>query len=365
MFRSSLPAGKLFGVDLRIHLSFPILLVLAAIYGAASTGNALRGIGLWCALVFAVIIREIARSIAGAYVGLNLRALFLLPVGGLMAFAPRRTGDPEPKTWPVTAAGPIANILAGLLLIASCYALQPGIHLFEQPWISASHVLRSFVWTQFVIAVVGMLPSALPSRPVLKNKKPDAKPSALHSAFNVGTMIALGMVILGLALQNLWLICIGAFFFLASQFGSPTQQALASPEAESIRVRDVMLTEYTLLSASDTLAGALEQSVHSLQDVFPVVRGDRLVGAIARATLVERFQSEGNAYLQGIMTRSVPVAAPRRKTRRRSPPHRLPRRQRVHPRRRRRRPPRHPHPAEPLPRRPARKIRPPHPPRQR
>ena len=57
-------------------------------------------------------------------------------------------------------------------------------------------------------------------------------------------------------------------------------------------MHEVMLTEYTLLSSSDTLQGALDRTVHSLQDVFPVVRGDRLVGSIARQTISERLQTE-------------------------------------------------------------------------
>jgi CBS domain-containing protein len=78
-------------------------------------------------------------------------------------------------------------------------------------------------------------------------------------------------------------------------------------------VRDVMLTEYTLLSTTDTLRDALERTAHSLQGVFPVVRGDRLVGSIARQTLADRLLAEGDIYLQGIMTRSLQTAGPSEK----------------------------------------------------
>jgi CBS domain-containing protein len=92
-----------------------------------------------------------------------------------------------------------------------------------------------------------------------------------------------------------------------------SHSTVASPEAEAILVRDVMLTEYTLLSTTDTLRDALERTTHSLQDVFPVVRGDRLVGSIARQTLSDRLLAEGDIYLQGIMTRSLQSAGPAEK----------------------------------------------------
>jgi CBS domain-containing protein len=89
--------------------------------------------------------------------------------------------------------------------------------------------------------------------------------------------------------------------------------SLDTLESSPILVSDVMLTEYTLLSSSDTLGGALAQTSHSLQDVFPVVRGDRLVGAISRDTLTSRLAADGDGYLQGAMTRNLPLAEPTEK----------------------------------------------------
>jgi len=71
-----------------------------------------------------------------------------------------------------------------------------------------------------------------------------------------------------------------------------------------------MLTEFSTLSASDTLEDALQRSVHTLQDVFPVVRGANLVGAVSRQSIMEALQSSGNGYVQGVMTRSFQTAQP-------------------------------------------------------
>ena len=170
MLHSSIPVGKFLGVDIRVHISFPFLLILAIAWAMLLNHPALRGVGLWTALCFAVIVREAARSIAAAYSGLRLRALFLLPVGGIMAFAPRDPNPPAgspasiPSQWDtraVAAAGPMANFLTGLILLGASYAFDPHVSLLAPPWIGTAHILRTFVWTQFILGAVSLLPASL------------------------------------------------------------------------------------------------------------------------------------------------------------------------------------------------------------
>jgi len=318
MLRSSIAIGRFMNVDLRVHISFFLLLVLSVGFSVVDNGGAYRGVALWLALCSAVLVREVARSIAATYVGLRLRALFLLPVGGLMAFSTSAPGGttPEANTRLLMLTGPIANFGFGLVLLGTSYALVPQVSLLAQPWISTGHILRSMVWMQLILGMVSLLP--MPNVP-MPASKPDsaadskASKSGLSKAlsfpsFGLGTGLALAMIVAGFLLMNLWLVILGAFMMLGAQLSSA--QTVSSADAETILVRDVMLTEYTLLSSSDTLQDALDSSIHSAQDVFPVVRGDRLVGSIARQTIAERLLSEGNSYLQGAMTRSLQLASP-------------------------------------------------------
>ena len=328
MLRSSFSVGRFMGVDLRIHISFPVLLALAIGYSIAATGSPVRGFALWLALVFAVAVRETARVLVAAYTGLHLRALFLLPVGGVMAMAPREDGGVgSPRA--VVLAAPLANFGVGLLLLGISYAIDPHVPLLAQPWISIGHILRSFVWTQFVMGAVNLLPTAaLPSPQMLRSRsaqtnaqmntqasdqtgvKTAQAPRLRRPSFGLGTMLAFAMLVAGIALMNVWIVLFGCFALLGAQIQS--RQTLDSND-ETILVREVMLTEFTLLSSSDTLQGALDRTTHSLQDVFPVVRGDRLVGSVSRQTIADHLQATGDSYLQGVMTRSLQLAAPAEK----------------------------------------------------
>lgn len=322
MLRYSLPLGRIMGVEVRLHLAFIALFLCALAYGGASD-SAWRGAGLFAALAFAVAVRETARCIAAAYVGLRLRVLFLLPVGGVMAFAPPDAGI-NPGALPLVLTAPLANIGMGLLLLGLSYAIAPQANLLTQPWISPEHILRSFVWIQFVLAIVNLLPTAtLPTRQLLRlgqrgagNATKIAAPTLSNAGPAFGLIAAVGvmMVLTGLLTSNLFAAMLGCFALLASQLTTTQTSASIAPEApvgDGMRVDEVMLTDFTLLSNSDTLRGALDRTVHSLQDAFPVVRGDRLVGAVTRQTLAEQLMLEGDSYVQGVMTRNLQVAAPR------------------------------------------------------
>lgn len=336
MLRASFPLGRIFNVVVRVHISFVLLLALALGYSAVVTGHMERGFGLWAALCFAVAVRELARAVAAAYAGLRPRAVFLLPVGGLMAFSTQDGAPPPVATRLFTWAGPVSNLFVGLLLLGSAYSLVPQVELIQQPWISLGHILRSVIWTQFALGVVSLLPlpnlqaralaqeaaasaAGTPSQPTPQAPgRSSAGVQRFGLKLNVptiglGTLLAIIMMIAGAAMMNLWLIFLGGFMLLGAQISNAHQQTMSAAASDGLLVRDVMLTEYMLVSSSDTLEGAVQQTAHSLQDVFPVVRGDQLVGSIARQTLINRLLTEGDGYLQGVMTRTLPVAAPNEK----------------------------------------------------
>ncbi|MDE1162891.1 MAG: CBS domain-containing protein [Acidobacteriaceae bacterium] len=309
MIRFSIPLGRFFGVDVRLHVSFVLLLALATGFSAVVTGSTMRGFGLWLALCAAIVVREVARGVTTAYLGMDLRALLLFPMGGIMALTPSRT---EPKLTAVAVAGPVANVFCGLLMLGTSYAFLSGLQLFAQPWLSFAHILRSFVWMQFVIAIVGLLPSALPNRKLFGKRETApaaAVPAGSMPPFHLGSMVALAVALAGLATLNPWLIALGGLFFLGAQINL-SQQPANTQEASSIRVREVMLTDLILLSSSDTLGDVLTRTVHTMQEVFPVVRGDRLVGSVSRGTVVEHMRVNGDGYLQGVMMRSLHSASP-------------------------------------------------------
>lgn len=310
----SFPIGRFLGVDIRIHTFFLLLLGVAISYGSVAGSTGGRGFALWLLLLLAVVVREIARAIAAAWFGLELRSILLLPTGGLMNFttpeATERADAPQVQKH-LALVGPLANIGFGLLLAAIILTVTPQINLLERPWIALPHLLRSAVWINLLLGAVNLLPaSPLDGGRLFRGEfaKTHGAMKGARASAGLGQMIALGLVLAGLAIGNIWLIMIGGFVLIASHMEN--QGMLLQSDTDAVRMRDVMLTEFSMISASDTLEDALQRSVHTLQDVFPVVRGANLVGAVSRQGIVEALQTNGNGYVQGIMTRSFQTAQP-------------------------------------------------------
>jgi CBS domain-containing protein len=193
--------------------------------------------------------------------------------------------------------------------------------------IEPSHLLRAMVWLNILLGAINLLP-ALPldggrvfqvgtpgKQANGKVERRVANAGAASGGFRLwglggglGQWIAVALVVAGLLMPNLWLVIMGAFVLIGAHMEN--QGLLVQSDVDTVRMRDVMLTQFSTLSASDTLEDALQRAVHSMQDVFPVVRGGTLVGAVSRQNIVEALASEGNSYVQGVMTKSFQTALP-------------------------------------------------------
>lgn len=329
MRRWSFQIGRIFGVEVRIHAFFLLLLFAFLALSSVAQISMTRVFALWLLLLFAVGVREVARAIGAAWFGLELRALLLLPTGGLMTFANGATerGSNPAIQRRMAFIGPVASIAFGCLVAAIVLAASPSVNLLSRPWISPLHLLRALVWLNLLLGVVNLLPaypldgSRLFSGAGSSGKGEEKAPGrglliGQRSAFglgrnlqaSVGQIIAIGLVLAGIVTGNNWLIILGPLILLGAHIEN--QGLLTQTDVDAVRMRDVMLTQFSTLSASDTLEDALQRAIHTLQDVFPVVRGGSLVGAVSRQNIVEALASEGNSYVQGVMTRSFQTAQP-------------------------------------------------------
>src|SRR3954451_2713757 len=156
----SIPLGRWMGVELRVHTFFLLLAVVCLGLGASDGVG--RGMGLFLSLVMAVVVREIARLLVAAWFGLRLRALLLLPIGGLFAYAnpeSQQTASEGVSQFAMAFAGPLANGAAALVLAATFLGAGGAVNLASQPWISSAHLLRSMVWMQAGLGALHLLPA--------------------------------------------------------------------------------------------------------------------------------------------------------------------------------------------------------------
>jgi Zn-dependent protease len=300
------------GVEVRIHLFFPLLLVVCL--GLSGTGGAGSGFGLFMVLVVAVLVRETARLLMAAWLGLHLRAILILPIGALFAYA-----DPDSQEgatngggqFALALAGPVANIATAIMLATVFLGASGSLDLFSQPWISAAFLVRSLVWMQAGMGLMHCLPAyPLDAGRLLRSHIARKHGVALSArlAAGLGQVLALVAVVCGMLLHDYWLSFAGFFIMIGAQIED--QGVFFQSVVDTVHMREVMLTDFATLSPSDTLADALIRCVHSLQEDFPVVRGPQLVGIISRQRIVEALRNEGNGYVQAAMSKAFQVARP-------------------------------------------------------
>jgi Zn-dependent protease len=320
----SFPLGRWFGVDLRIHMFFVLLLGFCLLSTGVSGVSAWRGVMLWLALLLAVFVREIARLITAAWNGLHIRSILLLPIGGLFSYAAPDSAERAvaPRVQLAMAlTGPLANLIFAGIVAALIAGSAPAVSLIGRPLITANHLMRSLVWLSAILGLLHFVPAyPLDAGRILRGSFAHTRGAAqatkaasgVGQGFGALAMVAgLGLLALpnsGFAGLSPWLIMIGFFIFIGAQLED--QGVVFQSVVETVRMRDVMLTEFSTMSPSDTLADALYKAIHSLQDEFPVVRGANLVGIVSRQGILQALRSDGNGYVQSIMSRSFQVAEP-------------------------------------------------------
>ena len=308
----SIPLGRWLGVELRVHAFFPLLALVCL--GLSATNGVGRGLALFFVLVAAVVVRETARLLVAAWFGLRLRAILLLPIGGLFAYANPESQENSNRgagQFAIAFAGPLANLLTALSLGISFMGAGGDIRLFDQPWITAAYLLRSMVWMQAGLGVLHLLPAyPLDAGRLLRGNfaRTHGIAPAGRAASGLGQLLALATMLAGMLLHSPWLIIAGFFIMIGAQIED--QGVFFQSVVDTVRMREVMLTDFATLSPSDTLADALYRCVHSLQEDFPVVRGPELVGIVSRQRIVDALRNDGNGYVQSVMSRAFQVARP-------------------------------------------------------
>lgn len=300
------------GVEMRVHLFFPLLLFV--FLGISGVDHWPQGFALFLILVGAVVTRETARLLVAAWLGLRLRAVLLLPFGGLFAYANPESQENSNQgvgQFAMALAGPLANGVAAVTLGTAILGASSGVNLFTAPFLTADSLLRSLVWMNVFLGLLHFLPAyPLDFGRLIRGSFAQRHGFALagRAAGGLGQALALAALLAGLLMHNPWLILTGFFIMIGAQIED--QGVFFQSVVDTVRMREVMLTDFATLSPSDTLADALARCVHSLQEDFPVVRGPQLVGIVSRQRIVDALRHEGNGYIQSVMSRAFQVARP-------------------------------------------------------
>ena len=325
MRRWSIPVLDIFGIHFRLHFSFPLMFFMVwSLEAGRGPQVALRSFLLMALMLLAVLVHELAHALVAARNGIRVRSVVLLPIAGIALLDEQaQRGLDAPREIRIALAGPVVNLGMAILLGASILLFWPQVGLFGFPWLTPFDLPRSLVWAQLFVAALNLLPAyPLDGGRILRAlmARSGDQVTATRRAVSIGQFFSFalfvcgGLVFLGTnssslwISNNLWIMMAGVFLFLAAQLED--RSMILQAVLERVRVRDVMITDFSTLSPADTLADALKRSVDPPQEEFPVVRGTDMVGVISRQQMAASLEEEGNGYVQSAMRREYLVAGP-------------------------------------------------------
>ncbi len=313
----SIHVGRLFGVEVRLHLTFLILplFVFWTEYNSHGSANGPRDLALVGIVLACVAVHEIGHMLVARRYGLIPKAVILLPLSGVTVFDETHAEKPASGTaaWKrevrIALTGPLVNIVLAAIAAGIVFAVIPEANLWKWPFLQPSNLPRSLVWANLYLAGLNLLPAyPLDGGRVLRAffARTIDPSAATRRAVSISHALAMMLMVAGL-FSDTWLTMVGVIIFSAAQLEE--RAVIFQSVLDNVRLEEVMLTDFATLSPADTLEDALEKAVHSLQDDFPVVRGSDMVGVISRQRILEALRVEGNGYVQAVMNKLFEVSA--------------------------------------------------------
>jgi Zn-dependent protease/CBS domain-containing protein len=311
----SIPVGRLFGVDIRLHLTFLLLplFIYWTEFAAHHSANGSRDMALAGIILACVGAHEWGHILAARRFGLIPKATILLPLTGVTLYDESRVEKlPPAAIWQreirLALVGPLVNLFLASMTLSILSATGHNFDVWTFPWLAPRNLPRSLLWANLFLAGLNLIPAyPLDGGRILRAvfaRSMDIS-SATRRAVSISNAIAMVLMVAGLFSDN-WLSMIGVIVFSAAQL---EERALVFQSVlDTVRLEEVMLTDFATLSPADTLEDALQKAVHSLQDDFPVVRGSDMVGVISRQRILDALRSEGNGYIQAVMNKIFEVS---------------------------------------------------------
>jgi Zn-dependent protease len=284
--RWSVVVARIASIDIRIHASFLLLVVLFAVAapepGAAGVAWSL----LWLVALFgSVVLHELAHSLVARRRGGEVHEILLFPLGGVskLEHLPETAAD----EFAVAIVGPLTSLALGAAALGAGAAL--GGSLVPIDLLGGAWLVR-LGWLNLLLGTFNLLP-AFPLdggrvlRAVLERRHDLVR--ATRIATRVGHALAGVLIAVGL-LFDLWLALIGMFVY----FGASAEEAgtIAHVRLRGHRVRELVIRAPNLTADAGEvvpidepldveLLARLEHGAGSLI----VVDHDRPVGLLLRS----------------------------------------------------------------------------------
>jgi Zn-dependent protease/CBS domain-containing protein len=297
--------GRLFGIPIRLDLTFLLVLPLFAyvigsqigtwggifndLVGASVDVSALTGapavaytVGTATAvgLFASVLLHELGHSLVARRYDVEIQSITLWLFGGVA-----QLGE-FPEDWRkelyIAVAGPVVSVLLGVGLFVG-FGFVPGGNTLL---VAAQFAVGYLALTNVALAAFNMLPGfpmdgGRVLRALLARDRPYARATQIAATVGKGFAILLGLFALfGGAGINLYLVALAFFIYIGA--ASEAQQTMMRAAFEGVQVRDIMTPgeDVKTVDAGASVADLLERMFAERHTGYPVTRNGEVVGLV-------------------------------------------------------------------------------------
>ena len=313
----SIRLGRIFGIDIKMHLTF-LLIVFWGAFNYGGNAGPLYGVMVTLALFTLVLLHELGHGLAAIGFGISVRDITLLPIGGVARL--ERMPEKPLHELVVALAGPMVNVVLALMLLPIVAGLTIGqstpfsLRLMNQPGLLG---LSTFLLSANITLVVFNM---LPAFPLDGGRVFRALLGfftdyyqATQIAVKVGRVFAIGLGLIDILYLHLfWPTIIALFIFIAG--GQEGLAVAARGKLRGVQVGQVLNRDPISLSPYATVGQVASVVMSSYQSNFAILdpASGQLLGVTTSGNVAQAMaRGQWHHRITGIMqhVRNVPLVA--------------------------------------------------------
>ncbi len=317
--RWSIRIAKIAGTEVKLHVTFLLLLAFYGyfFYQSAGFSAMVEGLSFILVLFLCVLLHEFGHALAAKSYGIRTPDITLLPIGGVARL--ERMPDKPLQELVVALAGPAVNvaIIIGLGVVMWDRLATTGTDLLSLLFRPLTGDLLLDVFRVNIILVIFNMIPAFPMdggrvlRSLLATQLSYTRATEIAATVGQGLAIVFGFLGLISSPINIILILIAFFVWI----GASQESAVAGLRdlSSGLPVDAAMIREFRTLDQNAVLSDAVEALLSTSQHEFPITDQEgQVLGILTRRDMIKALRDKGDAIpVVEIMQTGIPVVQSR------------------------------------------------------
>ena len=310
--RWSYTIGRIGGTEVKVHVTFLLLLAWIAYsaYVEAGTAAALGDVVFVVSFFLCVLLHEFGHIFMARRFGVRTPDVILLPIGGV-ARLERIPEEPRQELL-IALAGPAVTLAIIVVLFLSALVTGQPVALGDPLAAQVPFIVRLMVVNAMVL-IFNLFP-AFPLdggrvlRALLARRLGLVR--ATRIAGTIGQAFAVVLGIWGVTSQRPLVMLVAFFIFLGA--GSEASAVATRMAGRGLQVSQMMVTDFRTIPIHATLTQAVDLLLAGEQREFPVVDNlGRTEGMLTRDNLIRGLSRRGpESTVAEAMTPAAPTVSP-------------------------------------------------------